>query len=328
MECNTIVLTDLFSTFHYSKGVDWWSFGALAYEMMIGNPPFQSKNDKDLDNKILHARVQLPRWLSSEAHSFLKGLLERNIQKRLGSAALGADSVCGAKYSATRGIHTIKNHPFFKKIDWKALERLQIHVPIVPVIQNETDISHFDDKLTKLTPCDIECEIPLTQDELFIGFSFYGEDELLEQSAVPSKPIASVVDTSPPSAFAPAPAPAPAPVSIHSVAAATSRTKEKAKIMTSVPCAITIEPGAKPSRVTHVLKVRTNQVSTKSTSSQKHHTNMPQQTNPHKSYQEAQDYHLVEEKEKKHHHSLPESVSSRAASHLFQITKSIAAVFK
>ncbi len=30
---------------------NWWSLGALAYEMMIGNPPFQSNNDKDLDNK-------------------------------------------------------------------------------------------------------------------------------------------------------------------------------------------------------------------------------------------------------------------------------------
>ena len=32
----------------YGKGVDWWSLGALCYEMLSGKPPFTAKTQKDL----------------------------------------------------------------------------------------------------------------------------------------------------------------------------------------------------------------------------------------------------------------------------------------
>lgn len=40
------------------QAVDWWSLGALAYEMLTGNPPFRSKNPADLHKKILSAKVR------------------------------------------------------------------------------------------------------------------------------------------------------------------------------------------------------------------------------------------------------------------------------
>lgn len=52
----------------YGKAVDWWSMGALVYEMTAGYPPFQGKTPKDLNRKILNERVTLPKWLSSTAH--------------------------------------------------------------------------------------------------------------------------------------------------------------------------------------------------------------------------------------------------------------------
>lgn len=51
-------------------------------------------------------QLQLPKWLSSEAHSLIKSLLERNVSKRLG----------GGKSSmfVVRGIPALKAHAFFK----------------------------------------------------------------------------------------------------------------------------------------------------------------------------------------------------------------------
>jgi hypothetical protein len=57
---------------------------------------------------VIHTfpQIQLPRWLSSEAHSLIKTLLERNVSKRLG----------GGKSSmfVVKGVQALKRHPFFK----------------------------------------------------------------------------------------------------------------------------------------------------------------------------------------------------------------------
>ena len=57
----------------YGKSVDWWALGALNYEMLTGGPPFRAKSQKDLDRKILHEKVATPPYLSSVAHSIIKG---------------------------------------------------------------------------------------------------------------------------------------------------------------------------------------------------------------------------------------------------------------
>ena len=36
------------------------------YEMMAGNPPFRAKSLKDLNHKILHDKITMPKWLTSE----------------------------------------------------------------------------------------------------------------------------------------------------------------------------------------------------------------------------------------------------------------------
>jgi serine/threonine protein kinase len=37
----------------YGKGVDWWAFGTLMYEMLTGLPPFYSKDVQQMYQKIL-----------------------------------------------------------------------------------------------------------------------------------------------------------------------------------------------------------------------------------------------------------------------------------
>jgi len=91
----------------YSKPVDWWSLGVLIYEMLVGLPPFYSENINEMYELILKAPLKFPSFVSSEAQSLLKGLLERDEAKRLGSGS--------GDYKE------IQNHSFFSPIDWDKL---------------------------------------------------------------------------------------------------------------------------------------------------------------------------------------------------------------
>jgi serine/threonine protein kinase len=41
----------------YDKGVDWWSLGAIIYEMLCGIPPFYNQNKEKLFHKILSNNI-------------------------------------------------------------------------------------------------------------------------------------------------------------------------------------------------------------------------------------------------------------------------------
>ncbi len=57
----------------YSFSVDWWSFGVLLYEMLIGQSPFHGDDEDELFESIRMDTPHYPRWISKEA----KDLLER-----------------------------------------------------------------------------------------------------------------------------------------------------------------------------------------------------------------------------------------------------------
>lgn len=143
----------------YGKAVDWWSLGTLAYEMLTGWPPFYDRNLRTMCEKILRGKLYFPGdtgvppaamikprdpsvVVSEDAKSLIRGLLERNPDRRLGS----------------KGAPSLREHPFFRGIDWDALEACKIEPPIRPRVASETDVSNFDDTFTSepaaLTPPD------------------------------------------------------------------------------------------------------------------------------------------------------------------------------
>ena len=71
----------------HGKAVDWWSLGALMYDMLTGAPPFTAENRKKTIDKILKAKLNLPPYLTNEARGLLKKLLKKNVSERLGSGA-------------------------------------------------------------------------------------------------------------------------------------------------------------------------------------------------------------------------------------------------
>lgn len=99
----------------YGKAVDLWSLGALAFEMMTGDPPFYHKNTKMLYKKISTSALKLPSFLSKQASNLLKGLMTKDCTKRLGNSPSNMFKI--------GGMRGVKDHEFFinSNIDFKAI---------------------------------------------------------------------------------------------------------------------------------------------------------------------------------------------------------------
>lgn len=41
---------------------DWWSFGILVYQTLVGEPPFLGKNFEEISNKIIEGNI----WWTDE----------------------------------------------------------------------------------------------------------------------------------------------------------------------------------------------------------------------------------------------------------------------
>ncbi|XP_020715125.1 mucin-4 isoform X2 [Ceratitis capitata] len=145
----------------YNQYVDWWSFGVLLYEMLIGQSPFSGCDEDELFWSICNEIPWFPVYISAEATGILKGLLEKDYTKRIGS-----------QYSPAGDI---SEHIFFRPIDWDLLEKRQLPPPFKPLVKHPLDTQYFDRVFTKervrLTP--IEKDILQSMDQKpFLGFTY------------------------------------------------------------------------------------------------------------------------------------------------------------
>jgi len=99
----------------HNKTVDWYLLGVLIYEMLVGMPPYFSSNREELFENIKKAQLKLPKNLSEEAKHLITHLLKRDPAKRLGAQNDAAD---------------IKNHPWFRDIDWQDAMRRKLRPPL------------------------------------------------------------------------------------------------------------------------------------------------------------------------------------------------------
>jgi serine/threonine protein kinase len=98
----------------HGKSVDWYLFGVLMYEMLVGIPPFYTSVSKEvLFYNIQKGKLNFPEDISPDAKSLIIKLLNRNPNKRLGSGHLDANEI--KSQSFFNGIDF--NHILDKKFD-------------------------------------------------------------------------------------------------------------------------------------------------------------------------------------------------------------------
>uniref|UniRef100_A0AAR2JL26 Ribosomal protein S6 kinase n=1 Tax=Pygocentrus nattereri TaxID=42514 RepID=A0AAR2JL26_PYGNA len=137
----------------HNRAVDWWSLGALMYDMLTGAPPFTGENRKKTIDKILKCKLNLPPYLTQEARDLLKKLLFND-----------------------RYFHPCfsQAHAFFRHINWDDLLARKVEPPFKPFLQSAEDVSQFDSKFTSQTPVDSPDDSTLSEsaNQVFLGFTY------------------------------------------------------------------------------------------------------------------------------------------------------------
>ncbi|XP_028906742.1 protein kinase C delta type isoform X3 [Ornithorhynchus anatinus] len=157
----------------YTFSVDWWSYGVLLYEMLIGQSPFHGDDEDELFESIRLDNPYFPRWITKESKDILEKLFDRDPNKRLG--------VTG----------NIRMHTFFKSINWTLLEKRQVTPPFKPKVKSASDYTNFDREFLSEKPRLSYSDKNLIESmdqAAFDGFNFINPifDRLLQKKSSPN----------------------------------------------------------------------------------------------------------------------------------------------
>jgi len=124
------IAPEVFVQTGYTSSCDWWSLGVIMYEMLIGYPPFCSENPQETYRKVMNWRETLvfpPEMpIANEARDLVTSFCCDH-EVRLGS----------------RSINEIKQHVFFRCVDWNHIRDRPAAIPVD--VKSIDDTSNFDE---------------------------------------------------------------------------------------------------------------------------------------------------------------------------------------
>ncbi|CAH8670154.1 unnamed protein product [Dicrocoelium dendriticum] len=127
----------------YDSSADWFSLGCMLYKLLRGHSPFRHHKTKDkheIDRMTMTMNLDFPDSMSADMRSLLEGLLARDVDCRLGCMG--------------RGSLELREHPFFKGVDWHQVYSQKYPPPLIPPrgevnAADAFDIGSFDEEDTK-----------------------------------------------------------------------------------------------------------------------------------------------------------------------------------
>jgi protein-serine/threonine kinase len=148
----------------HGKAVDWYSLGALMYEMLTGLPPFYTRDRDKLFERIKRGELEYPPYISPVGQSLLKALLIGDPSRRLGGGPNDGEEV--------------KAHAFFAGTDWEAMVQRRITPPFKPNMSSASDVKYFEKEFVDLPA--VNSEVPGVEDPAnhFEDFTYQKELDL------------------------------------------------------------------------------------------------------------------------------------------------------
>ncbi|CAD8101089.1 unnamed protein product [Paramecium sonneborni] len=106
---------------------DYWSLGALMYEMFFGYPPYFHPNIKIYKKNKRDQMLIIPNQISESSQQLLRQLLNNEIQQRI----------------QNESIKKVQYHPFFDGLDWQLTKTKQLQSPFIPELRSKSDINYY-----------------------------------------------------------------------------------------------------------------------------------------------------------------------------------------
>uniref|UniRef100_A0A8C0V2W9 non-specific serine/threonine protein kinase n=16 Tax=Neoaves TaxID=3078114 RepID=A0A8C0V2W9_CYACU len=133
----------------YGKPVDWWAMGIILYEFLVGCVPFFGDTPEELFGQVISDEIAWPEGddaLPPDAQDLISKLLRQNPLERMG----------------TGSAFEVKQHRFFKDLDWNGLLRQKAE--FIPQLESSVEsrserYQHLDSEEEEDTNDDDHVEI-------------------------------------------------------------------------------------------------------------------------------------------------------------------------